>query len=365
MAITLAVASTGTTTANITASNIGASGTVEVQYSIDPDFAFSVSPVATGLARTSPIAMTGLNQDATYFVRARTRLSSGVAEDWSNVVGLRTGLAAAPSLTPTSVMITPAMVVVPNRVLQWVGVNGIAGYPADNLALDAPVAYKSFIASGLHAIEAVMAPDPVDTVALLMTNLPENATVTLKAGPDQANVRGGSPAYNSGALPFRASANLPGRPGFHGLFRLAQQVKQPYWRIEINAPDLTGDILHVEHCIFGWNRSTKNHSVDRTEQPNDTGKLERLRSGVPDRTRGLRGRSAAFEISVNKVADDWKNYADLSYKVGETDPVLVVPNSRAGVYLHDEILYGAVQVKKTQPASLLASRSFQIESILP
>ena len=227
-----------------------------------------------------------------------------------------------------------------------------------------PVAYKSYVSSGSHAIEAVMAPDPVDTIALLMSNLPENATVNIKAGATQANVRSGSPAFTTGPLSFRASANLPGRPGYHGLFRFAQQ-RLPYWRIEITAADLTGGILHLEHALFGWNRSTKNHSVSRSEAGTDGGKLERLRSGVPDRVRGYRGRSASFDIAMLTEAQDWTNYQDLSYRVGSTDPVFVVPNTRPGAFFHDGFLYGSLTMKNARPSSLRTTRTFSIESILP
>jgi len=364
MVMVLAVASNTATTASLTATGLAADGTIELQYSSDPDFAFAVSPVVVALPRSSPIAMAGLNQDATYYVRARPRRVSGVAEDWSNTVGFRTALAAAPSLTPTAVMIQPATIMAPNRVLGWVGLSEVAGFPAQNLGLDAPVAYKSYAASGAHVIEARMAPEPVDTIAMLMTNLPEDATVVIKAGADQANVRGGSPAFSTASLPFRASANLPGRPGYHGLFRFAQQ-RLPYWRIEISAANLTGKTMHMEHMLFGWNRATKNHSVNRSENGSDAGKLERMRSGVPDRVRGYRGRVASFDISQLTEAQDWSNYQDLSYRLGSTDPAFVVPNTRPGAFLHDNFHYGSLNMKMARPSSLRTTRSFTVESILP
>lgn len=346
------------------ASGMPSAGTIEVQYSQDPDFAFSVSPLITDIGRSSPIYLPGMNQSATYYLRARGRNGSAV-EEWSNVLGVRTSLSAAPNTSSGSVVIQPAMVVVPNPVLQWIGLSEVAGFPAYNLGYDAPVAFKSKINSGPHVIEAIMGPDPVDTVALLMSNLPEASSVVIKAGATQANVRGASPTYQSASLPFRASANLPGRPGYHGVFSLGTRILQPYWRIEITCPTLPNYTMHLEHAIFGWNRVTKNHSVDRSEQVTDLGRLERKRSGVPDRTRGLRSRSASFDISMLTEAQDWSNYADLGYKVGATDPVLVVPNSKAGAFFHDRILYGAIQMKMSNPASPRYTRSFTIASILP
>ena len=142
-------------------------------------------------------------------------------------------------------------------------------------------------------------------------------------------------------------------------------MKQPYWRIEITANSLFGRILHIEHAVFGWNRATKNHSVDKSETPYDNGTLQRLRSGVPDRTRGLRGRRADFDISMISEQQDQLIYQDLAYEVGTTDPVLVIPNSKAGAFLHDRILFGTINMKIANPVSPRYTRSFSIESILP
>src|SRR3546814_13124889 len=75
-----------------------------------------------------------------------------------------------------------------------------------------------------------MAPEPIDTIALLQSNIPEDATVLIRVGTTSATADA-----NYGPYPFRASATVPGRPGYHGLFRLPAAVSKEYWRVDIKA----------------------------------------------------------------------------------------------------------------------------------
>src|SRR3546814_17730774 len=97
-----------------------------------------------------------------------------------------------------------------------------------------------------------MAPEPIDTIALLQSNIPGDATVLIRVGTTSATADA-----NYGPYPFRASANVPGRPGYHGLFRLPAAVSKEYWRVDITAT-LPGNLLQLEHAVFGKNRVTKN-----------------------------------------------------------------------------------------------------------
>ncbi len=349
------------TTFDITLTGLAADGTLEFQAAVRPDFKNCVCPII-GRPNSSPASFTGMNQDTAYYVRARSRRASGVAEDWSNTVGIRTALDTAPSLTTPAVLITPAMLVVPEPIIEWTGDNDIAGYPCSNLGFDAPVAWHSSPAGGTVASFLVrMAPKPVDTIALLMSNIPENSTVVVKAGTTTATTN-----FTSSTFAFRASANLANRPGYHALIQLPAAQTYQYWRVTITfASGITG-YTHIEHAIFGLNRSSKNHSVDKTESVLDLGSYERGRSGIPQRTLGLRGKRVDFEISVMSQLQFETLYSDLPRLVGATMPVLVVPNTKTGAFLHDRILYGVLTGgKAANPASPIYSRSFTIDSILP
>lgn len=359
---TLTLSSTTSIAATIAVSGFAADGTLEIQAGIRPDFQNCVAPIITGLPRTSPATITGLTQDTPYYVRARSKRASGAYEDWSPIIPARTALVAGPDLSTPAILISPAMFVIPAPILEWTGDNDIAGYPCLNLGFDAPVPWRSTPAGGVAGSFLVrMAPQPIDTLALLMSNVPEAATVQIKAGNTTATTD-----YTATTVPFRASANLAARPGYHSLVKLPAPQSYPYWRVNIAfAGGLTGP-LHIEHAIFGFNRVSKNHSVDKGEAPLDLGSYERGRTGIPQRTIGLRGKRVDFEISMLNQLQYETLYGDISRLVGATLPVLVVPNARSGTWLHDRILYGVLTGgKTTNHASPVFSRAFSIDSILP
>lgn len=361
--LTLTTGAITATTAAINISAFAADGTVEIQCAIRPDFKNCVCPVITGLPLTSPYTVQGLTQNTPYYLRARSRRASGAAEDWSSILTFKTALTAGPDLSTPAILITPAMVVVPVPVVEWTGLlaGDVAGYPCANLAFDAPVAWRSMLTANVAAFRARISPQPVDTIALLMSNAPEDATVQVSAGNTAA-----ATDYTPAAQAFRASANLTGRPGYHALVKLPSPQTFPYWKVTITCPTGLSGPFHLEHAILGFNRSSKNHSVDKVESPLDFGSYDRTRAGIPQRMTGLRGKRVDFEISMVNQLQFETLYADLPRLVGATDPVLIVPNSKAGTWLHDRILYGVLSGgKAANPASPVYSRSFTIDSILP
>lgn len=362
--IGLTAPSTTTTTVTLAFTAMASDGTIDVQIGVRPDFQNCVAPIFQ-VPRATPVTLNGLNQDTPYYVRARSRRASGALEDWSVTEVFRTALASSPDLSVPQVMIMPAMLVVPNPVMDWTADSSVAGFPADNMGFDAPVGWQSagqtIGTDRIFSFLVRMAPAPVDTIALLMSNLPEAARVQLKAGNTTTTIE-----YTSATFPFRASNNLGARPGYHGLIQLPAAQTFPYWRVTITCPSLgIPGVIHLQHAIFGKNRVTKNHSVDKVEQPIDYGVLQRGRTGIPQRALGLRARRVDFDISLLKQADFETTYGDLTTRVGNTDPVLVVPNARSGTFFHDRILYGAITASKTvNNASPVFTQSFSVESII-
>lgn len=356
------ISSITATGASVALGSFGADGTVEFQISTQPTFEHCVCPVIPGIARSSPQTLSGLNQATTYYIRARDKSAAGVFGAWTAAVPFRTPLSSAPSTSPDEIMIEPVLVVVPVPVITWGADNALTAHPVLNLGYDAPVAWRSQPAGNDHAFTAYMAPDDVDTIAILMTNLPEAATVVIKAGTTNGVSDYRYPS--SGSTAFRASANLPGRPGYHGIIRLPSVQNYAYWRVEITAA-LTGKLLHVEHAVFGKALQTKNYSQGKSEDLIDMGSLSRNRSGVPIRTLGARLRRVNFDISMLSEEQFELNYGQLSKAVGSTQPVLVVPNSKANAFFHDRILYGAiVDSREINPASPRFTKSFVVESLL-
>lgn len=365
MTITLSVTATTTTTATFGFANMGASGTVELQISPRDDFQFCVCPVYPGIPRATPYTHPGLNQRCTYFARARTRLGSGLAEPWSNVVGFRTADGAAQVFPNGGVLIEPALVVKPEPVLNLAasGAGGpTAGFPASNLVRDAPVGCRiaGNFSVGLNyfGITFERGGAQIDTAAILNTNFPEDSMIRIY-GTD-------NPDYQTGGIvllasqPFRASPNLPGRRGYHGVFRFAELAKQ-YITIEITSPTLK--YAHIEHLVVGKARVSKNFSTEKTEQPVPQTSIERRRSGIVDRQKGYPMRKVDFDISAMSETQYETLYGDLH--LYQNEPVLVVPNTRANAFLHDRILYGDLSGGRVVNVnSPIFTRGFTVESLI-
>jgi hypothetical protein len=366
MTIALSVGAVTATSAVLNIGTPGAEGTIDVQLSTRADFSWCVCPIYS-FPLGSTVTLEQINQATSYYARARTRPSVGDEEAWSNIAGFRTPLVADRATAPQAIMIDPVMLVVPEPILSWLPDRENAGYPARNLARDAPAAWECVmyeVTPGNFAVglEFSTAGAPVDTLALLNTNLPEGAGIDVRAGADQDNVRSGSPTFVYGLVSFRASANLPGRNGYHGLIRFPGPVAQPYWRIGIYGIT-PSHLLHVEHLVIGLNRKSRNHALDKRESGSNLGSLERTRSGNPDRQDGARMREVEFDIAFMTEAQYETVYADLIYR--QNEPVLVVPNTRQGGFLHDRILYGDLTGGQTsQPTSPHYTRGFKINSLI-
>lgn len=365
MAIGLSVTSTTATSATFGFTGIAADGTVELQIGPRPDFEFSIAPIyKVGLV--TPYTAPGLNQRGTYFAQARMRRASQIIEGgWSDVVGFRTLDDLLPSFAPAAVMIEPPILVVPEKILALSPGQQVVGFPATNLIRDAPVAWRSQQSSNTFTLNVRTAGAPIDTIALLNTNVPEVATITLRAGPTEASLTSGW-AYATAAAPFRASANLSQRNGYHSLVRLPALQAYPWWRIIISNANIPGSTstLHAEHLVLGRNRAVgRNFTLDKKETASPLGSIERRRSGAPDRVEGLIMRKVDFDIENLPEAQYETILADLIYR--EQGPVLCVPNSKAGAFFHDRILYGDLTGGGvTNPYSPRFNRGFSISSLI-
>lgn len=366
MPMAVSVTAVTATTATLAFTGLAGDGSIDLQIAARPDFSFCVCPVLS-IARASPVTILGLNQRATLFVRCRARRATGVPEDWSDIETFRTSDGTARDLSPAPVMIEPTVLVIPEKATSWIGSSEVAGFPAANLGRDAPVGWKAIDLQvggnpDFSQVDIKLSGAPINTIAALNTNMPEDGTVFISAAPTRAGLDSGAGRViinNGGA--FRASADLPGRPGYHGLFRFAA-VAQPWWRVAFRGSK-PGGTLWVEHLVLGLARQSKNHSIDKSEAPISRGTIERQRSGIPDRQAGLPMRKVEFDISFMTEAQYEQSYADL-YRF-ENEAVLVIPNSRAGSFLHDRILFGDMKASRSfNPVSPRFTRSFSIESLI-
>jgi hypothetical protein len=368
MATTLTLS--GTTDTATTATIAGTPSGIhyyQIQYGTNPDFAWRPAPiVALAATGSTSFTLSKFNQDCTYYIRGRALDATLTPlEAWSPTQGFRTAHTASPDYSVPAVVISPALIVPPEPVLTWNADNPIAGYPARCLGIDDPsCALWSTLDGGNNVgIEAQLAGAPIDTIAVLETMCPEDTTITVIGDTTIAGARSGSPDYRYGPVAFRPSVNLPGRGGYHGFVRLPAPQSYPYWRIVITGK--SPGVFVATYAVLGLARVAKNYTqIGKSEDVTDLGTFDRARNGSPIRSSGKRLRKVAFDISFLTTLQE-QQFRDLGDRIGLTSPVLVVPNSKTGVYLHDQILYGTMAARKSAGTSALNfTDSFTFDSLI-
>lgn len=368
----MTIAASAKTYRNVTWSTAGrTAGYDQVQFQVGTraDFLFGLAPLYN-YAGAASIVVGNLNQANLYWFRARERRSSdGAVLPWTTAYPIYTPWNDTRVTAPLSLMVQPAILVVPEPVT-WSAPGGYdAGYPPANLASDAPQE-QLWTSYWPTTVDFDTAGQPIDTIALLATNTPAGAqwyALAYNTPTDRTNNT--NLVYQTTAVQFHASAAVPGRDSYHGLMRLPSPRSEVYWRIYFTDPASTGQPpaarAVITYGVVGLARTAKNIAADKTEGPMDYGSVERTRDGIPDRRLGFRGRKVEFEISVMTEAQWETQFSDLRQRVGLTDPVLVVPNSRAGAFLHDRILYGPLSTSRvTHPYATRFSQQFSIDSLI-
>jgi hypothetical protein len=360
MVAQLTVNSVTSTTATLGITGIPAGGSAEVEISDNPRFA---GIVTRQNYTTSPQTVSGLNQGGTYFARAVGKSSGGVYEEYGATVSFYNPITTTPNTATAAIMVTPAIIVPPEPIMTVVSAGALAGYPATNLLRDDP---NMQLVGTSGSITFQHSGAPIDTVALLGTAYDETAAWSIHGGATQAAAEGGAPAFTLASSQFRASANLNGnrQAGFHGLARFATPQSYPWWNIRFTGGSQQGQFLST-YLVAGLARTAKNISADKVEQPLDLGGIDRVRDGTADRVYGHRMRRVDFEISLLTEMQWETQYGDLWRKIGLNEPVLVVPNSKSGAFLHDRILYGTVaQSRATNVMAPRTTHGFSVESLI-
>lgn len=364
MSCTLTITARAATDITLTKTGLtGGATDVEIQYGTREDFQFCIAPiVSAGLA--TPQNITGLNRDQIYYMRGRSVVGA-VRGVWGPIVPVATLLGVVPA-DPTGVAIQPVLIIPPDPVAAFtIGALGAvnAGYPLSNLKARSPTAAARVQvgAGNTIIINAALSGRRVDTIAVLDTNLPEASTIQVGFGTSLANAEAGV-SYQTAVLPFRASAGIAGRKGYHAFVRLAAAQEYPFASIKIiGAPPL--GLVHLTHAVFGLARVGRNWS-DLTDQPFDLGTIERQRDGSPDPVTGYRSRKVDFTVSAMTETQTETQFGDLPQKVGFTDHVLVVTNSKANLYLHDRLLFGTLTQNRGSGSNMRFERQFSVESII-
>lgn len=357
MTITITPGATTPTTAVLNFAGYGGDGTIDLQLASRPDFSFCVAPVYN-ITRGPTRTITGLNQEAVIYSRARGRTAAGV-ERWGDTAGFRTGLAAARVTTAQPIMVEPASLVFPVPFLATAGTFTLPGFPTENVGIAAPVAWRSIVNSGGQtAIDLTTAGEPVDRIAVLNTNVPENGRISVAAGDNAASL---VPIIDQ--VPFRASANVPGRPGYHGIFAIPLTTAR-FWRITFTIDGgPTELLLHIEHIVLGRNLASRNANGDKTETPVGLTTTERTRTGILDRVPGVPLRRAEFDLSNLTEREFETLYGQLWRRQGDT--VFCLPNSKDNAFRHDRMLFGEFGAGRISGVQgIRFTRGMSIDSII-
>lgn len=331
----------------------------DVQYATRRDFQFCIAPIAsTGIVSG---VLGGLNRAQTYWIRGREYYADGSRARWSPPLAITTEQGIGPP-DDLAVQIQNAYFVPPEPIL--VSVNGgLPGYPAANLTSPSPVAQTWFADAAAKRIYVETSGGPVDTIALLETNIPDGATVAILHGPTAESVRTGPPAYQVDHGAFRCSPGLTGRRGYHGLWRLAAPTTNRFFRIDISGTAPAYHLVVATHLVMGLAREAKGYS-DMTDQVVDYSSLDRLRDGTPDAVAGFRARRVDFSLAFMEKRMHERLFADLGQRVGLSEPMLIVPNSKPGRYFHDQLLYGNLTLSRQTNSNARFTRSLSVDSII-
>lgn len=307
----------------------------ELEFNRAADFASDDSLFRTGLAAGNA-AVAGLPADTPFFVRGRS--TNGVARGAWSVPILAATLPPAANGAYFGFSIEPSFLIVPEPINEISCAEQEVGSPALNLLGDDPAAALRSQNANV-TIYAHTAGRLSDGVSLLGTMLGEAATWRIRAADTMA-ATAAAPVLDSGVVPFRASPNLGRRPSYHSFFRAGAPVAASWWRIDIVNP---GPTFIARNLVIGLVRSSVNYSRGAGTAPWDMGSVNRTLYGTPDRVHGWRGRAVDFQLSWLNEADYQAKWADLDRLVGTTDPVWILPNSKASPFRHDRIGFGTIE----------------------
>jgi hypothetical protein len=361
--VAIAYAGRGLTDMTFNQSAIAAGAVaVEWQYATRADFQYCIAPlVRVGTGTT--LTFLGLNRSQTYYFRAREVMSDNTVKSWSPIKGATT-LAGTDTVYTPGVQIQPAIIVVPQRPSLWGGEGIVAGYPVENLGVPSPIAAARLVpAADPYFFYIETNGQPIDTIALLDTNFPENTTIRFAGGNTPQKAAGVSPDTITAFAPFRATPNLRGRRGYHSITRLTTPLTDRYVGVLIYGDRPPGQLAHITHAVFGQARVLKNYS-DRSDQVVDLGSFERQRDGSPDAVSGFRMKKVDFTISAMTETQRETQLGDLGMAIGTSEPALIIPNTKAGPYLHDRMLYGNITSRRGTDANMRFEETFSVESII-
>lgn len=341
--------------------NVASETGYEIEYATDA--AFTNGFLVTGAVNTTQKDIAGLPAGTRWFVRVRSTSVDGPSE-WSNVATAFTDKLAA-AVEPAGNTLAAAIIVPQIPLTSLACAQAISGYPVDNLMAESHM--LALRASGATIdITFDAGGEAIDTFSLIGTNASDTLTWQIYGGSSLANVSGGTPDFTAftPARKLRASDGLNQRPSFHSFHRLAAPRTDRWWRIRINCDSA---IFEARHLNVGLARVAADRTLSRglEQTPNSLGEFERRRDTTPNRQQGWVMRQVTFDVEY-MLNDEWyEKFADLWWRLGDSQPCLAIPNGKPGKYFHDRMLFGDMsKLGDEMVSSFHVSQSYQINSLI-
>lgn len=328
----------------------------EIELNRAADFSSDESQMRTALA-AGAVVIDGLPADTIFYMRSRK--TNGGTGAWGNVLMASTAAPASPAAYG-GYSLEPAILVVPEPLDQITCAAADVGSPASNLANDDPLSTLRVQGSSSFSIQFHTPGRAIDVFALLGTLANDDATWRIRGAATQATLTS-APTVDTGVVALRVNSGIGRRNHYHAYRRLGAAYTLAWWQIDITH---TAATFIARHLIAGLARQSVNYSRGAGFSPADFGVTNRTQLGSPDRIVGWRGRQVSFALSWLNEAEFEAKWSDLDVLVGNSLPVLALPNPKANLYLNDRIAFGEITSMQSENVrSAKWGKSIEIRSL--
>lgn len=331
----------------------------EIEINRSEDFVSDESIFLENLPIGS-VTINNLPSGTTYFLRHRsTNLSQPGA--WSNVVNMST-LPATPDGPYEGSSIGPSVVVIPEytKIQSFNQSAIVAGSDPSALLMTDPNSVLAIRGDVDPAIIIETSGQPYDCVALLGCFCGPQFRVRYSFSNNIAGLNNASLQFETELHP---SSSLGRKRSYHGVYFLNTPVNFQYIRINIISGTAPPQAL-MRNFIIGLQKKTQNYVRGSSEDGTDLGSIDRNILGSEFTVSGWRGRQASFGLEWLDETEYYSKWNDLDQRVGQTKPILAIPNSAPNQYIHDRILFGELTASTGEHTRARKyARNFEINSI--
>jgi hypothetical protein len=240
-----------------------------------------------------------------------------------------------------------------------------ANQPASNLAefQFAGMVWATTSTANCYVIIDLGAVQVIDFVGLLQMNAVSSDTYRVTADAVLANVTGGTPSYDSGALAFIAPA-VTGFAGYNSHLEITTPISVRYLKFLVTT---TTAVLLSRFLIAGKKvQPSRYYEPEWQSAPDDQATISIGRQGVPDIAPGRMLRRSAFTLSWLTEGEMESQVYPLLLAAGRTQPVFCCFDPAATAYRQNRTYFGWMTdtSKPTRKAFNRFEKSFEILSMI-